>query len=207
MIAISRLAGREDSLTQIAIEKTITRAIRGIDGELYDALRKGHLHGKPDGRDETINRQLQTYQRQAQDRLNMVNTVMLNSSLMQAQLVISNTQAYERRLARAQMTLNERTGEVVTGVSSRQTAVRRAIMDLARDGLTGFVDAAGREWSPEAYVSMDIRTTAHNAATQAVMDRCQQFGCNLIEVSSHPGARPLCEPYQGRIFDMNNGSG
>lgn len=54
---------------------------------------------------------------------------------------------------------------------------------------------------------MDIRTTAHNASTQAVMDRMKQYGCHLVEVSSHEGARPLCEPYQGRLFDMNNGSG
>lgn len=78
---------------------------------------------------------------------------------------------------------------------------------MAKNGLTGFTDRSGRNWTPEAYVNMDIRTTAHNAAIQAVFNRCDDYGCNIIEVSSHMGARPRCEPFQGRLFDRNNGSG
>lgn len=157
--------------------------------------------------DDAVARQLRLYEQQAINRLNMVNTVMLNSSLEQAQQVISNTQAYERQLDRAQQILNARTGEVVTGVSARQQAVRRAILDMNREGLTGFTDRAGRSWSPEAYVSMDVRTTAHNCAVEAAFSRADEYGCSLVEVSSHAGARPRCEPYQGRIYDRNNTSG
>lgn len=145
---ISRYAKKEDGATQIAIEKTLLRSLKAADADLYEAWKAGKLTGTPEGIDETINRQLHTYQRQAQDRLNMVNTRMLNSSLEQARMVIANTQAYERRLAKAQTILNRRTGEVVTGASSRRDAVRRAVQDMAREGLTGFTDAAGHNWSP-----------------------------------------------------------
>ena len=103
--------------------------------------------------------------------------------------------------------MNARTGEVITGVSTRQAAVRSAILDMAQQGLTGFIDRAGHVWSPEAYVSMDVRTTCHNAAISAAFDRADQYGCSFVEVSSHAGARPRCEPFQGKIYDRNNTSG
>lgn len=37
--------------------------------------------------------------------------------------------------------------------------------------------------------------------------RCDQYGIKLIEVSSHMGARPLCAPYQGRIFSRDGSRG
>lgn len=205
--AIARIAGDENAMVELALERTLRKALKAIDPALADALHKGYLQGNPSGMDDAVNRQLTTYARQAADKLNMVNTVMLNSSLEQYSRIISNTLAYERALGRAQQTLNARTAEVVTGVSTRQQALRRAVTDMARDGLTGFIDAGGHHWSPEAYVSMDIRTTVHNVATQATMDRCREYGNNIIEVSSHAGARPLCEPYQGRLFDLDDGSG
>ena len=204
---ISKYIGEESTLTQMALERTLRKAIRAVDPELSDALKQGLLSGNPTDIETAVQAQLSTYLRQAVDRQNLVNTVMLNSSLSQARRVVANTLVYERQLAAAQEALNVRTGEVVTGVSTRQQAMRRAITDMARNGLTGFTDKAGHNWSPEAYVSMDIRTTAHNVAHEAVFQRCDEYGCSLVEVSSHAGARPLCEPYQGGIYDRNNGSG
>lgn len=204
---ISRLAGREESLYMLALEKTLWRALGEVDLTLSAALKKGKLSGTPGALEETIARQLDLLREQAANKLNLVNTVMLNSSLEQAQKVIANTMAYERQLSQAQAILNDRAGEVVTGVTSLREAVSTAVKDMALEGLTGFTDRAGRRWSPEAYVSMDLRTTAHNAATQAVFDRCDEYGCSLVEVSEHAGARPRCEPYQGKIYNRAGGAG
>lgn len=204
---ISKYIGDESTLTALALEKTLRKAIQSVDPELAAAMKQGFLSGNPSDIETAVQSQLSTYLQQAVDRQNLVNTVMLNSSLSQARKVVANTLVYERQLEAAQKTLNARAGEVVTGVSTRQQALRRAVIDMAQNGLTGFTDRAGRNWSPEAYVSMDIRTTAHNVAHQAVFNRCDEYGCNLVEVSSHAGARPLCEPYQGGIFDRNDGSG
>ena len=204
---ISKYLGEESGMTALALERVLLRAVRAVEPDLAAAAERGLLTGQPQPMDDAVKRQLGTYQRQAINRLNMVNTSMLNSSLDQYRSMVSNTLAYERRLEEAQRILNARTGEVLTGVSSRQQAVRKAVQDLARNGLTGFMDRAGREWSPEAYVNMEIRTTAHNVATQAVFDRCDEYGLSLVEVSSHAGARPRCEPFQGRVYDRNNNSG
>ena len=54
---------------------------------------------------------------------------------------------------------------------------------------------------------MDMRSTLANTARAAQDMRCDQYGIQLIEVSSHMGARPLCAPYQGRIFSRDGSKG
>lgn len=66
---------------------------------------------------------------------------------------------------------------------------------------------AGREWSPEAYLNMDIRTTVNNVAHQAQFSRMDDYGVDLIEVSSHAGARPRCAPFQGMVYSRSGGNG
>lgn len=205
---IARYYNLETGLTVDALQQTLLRALNTIDQQLYEASKIGLLNGNTvRGIDETMQRQLDLYQRQALHRMNMVNTTMLNSSLQAARMMVSDTTLYEKRMEKAQLALNEYTAEVVTGMTSRQQAVRKCIKDMSRRGLTGFVDRAGHQWTPQAYVNMDIRTTAHNVATESVFARCDQYGANLVQISSHAGARPLCEPYQGRLFDRSGGTG
>ena len=55
---------------------------------------------------------------------------------------------------------------------------------------------------------MVIRTTSHNAAIKAIRTRQEEFGGgDIFQVSSHPGARPLCYPYQGKFFSWSMGPG
>lgn len=59
---------------------------------------------------------------------------------------------------------NTAAGKVVTGVESRTQALRKALSQIHKEGITGFYDRAGRRWSPEAYVNMDVRTAMLDAA-------------------------------------------
>ena len=104
-------------------------------------------------------------------------------------------------------TLNQGAASVVSGNMGLQEATRKAIHKLAEKGLPGFTDKAGRQWSPEAYVRMDLRSTMGNTARAAQDARCDAYGISLIEVSSHLGARPKCAPYQGRIFSRDGSRG
>ncbi len=91
--------------------------------------------------------------------------------------------------------------------TARQKAVSSCIREFADKGIPAFVDKAGREWSPEAYINMDIRTTVSNTANAAQDAVCDRYGVDLIEVSSHMGARPKCAHDQGKIFSRSNQSG
>ena len=97
--------------------------------------------------------------------------------------------------------------KAVSGHMSLQEATRKTIRELAQKGIPAFVDKRGREWSPEAYVMMDMRSTLGNTARAAQNARCDEYNIQLIEVSSHMGARPLCAPYQGRIFSRDGSKG
>lgn len=77
---------------------------------------------------------------------------------------------------------------------------------MTAKGIPAFTDKLGREWSPEAYLNMDIRTTCANVAHQTQFNYLETYDISLIEVSSHMGARPKCAKDQGRIFDTANKS-
>lgn len=148
------------------------------------------------------------FQRQAESDLNLVNTVMkykAGSAFVSA----VNSVYRESQKGRQDVldVMGKSSAKVVMGHMSLQEATRKTIRELARKGIPAFVDKAGREWSPEAYIMMDMRSTLANTARAAQDMRCDQYGIQLIEVSSHMGARPLCAPYQGRIFSRDGSKG
>ncbi|MBQ9208520.1 MAG: phage minor capsid protein [Oscillospiraceae bacterium] len=140
------------------------------------------------------------------ERCNLVNTVMGYSAQSAYSQAIRDISAEADRQGVLNV-LNEGAADLVSGNMSLQEATRKAIHKLAEKGLPGFVDRAGRQWSPEAYVRMDLRSTMGNAARAAQDARCDAYGIDLIEVSSHLGARPKCAPYQGRIFSRDGSRG
>lgn len=107
-------------------------------------------------------------------------------------------------LGDAQRVLNARIGKVITGTSTLQEAVRSGVRAMHEAGITGFVDHGGHQWSAEAYVRMDVKTTCSNAANQAVMTRNEQYGNDLIWVNTNATARPGCYPWQGKVISMAN---
>lgn len=201
---IARYAGDVSELTQLAIRTGIETAISAVEPVLAQLTTQPAYIPQ---RSAMVQRVMDAYVGQALNKYNMVNTVMLNSSLRAYEDLVSDTVAYQTRLDQAQRALNEETGAVVMGTKSRQQAVRAAVKRMATNGLTGFTDAAGRNWSAQAYVQMDIQSTAANAAREAVTQRNAEYGNNLISVSAHSGARPKCYPYQGKVYSTDGTSG
>lgn len=186
------------------MEATRVEALEDLEKQMQAAMKKGYL--TPPLADSTV-QLLKDLSEQAADRLNLVNTTMLQSSLDQYVRAIQLTAEDVRRAENTQRILNEAAASAVTGTETRLQAVRRAINRIADEGLTGFYDRAGRRWSPEAYVNMDVRTTVHNTAIQATRARMADYGTNVFQVSSHAGARPGCYPYQGKFYSWDNTSG
>lgn len=146
------------------------------------------------------------FRRQAASDLNLVNTVMrykAGSAYVNAVNAVYNEANRQDVLD----VMGKGAAKAVSGQMSLQEATRKTIRELAQKGIPAFVDKRGREWSPEAYVMMDMRSTLANTARAAQDTRCDEYGIQLIEVSSHMGARPLCAPYQGRIFSRDGSKG
>ena len=207
---IASLTGQNKELITAALENAVYMATKDIEPELKKAVKKGAIQNAAADNviaSQSIVQALNAYEQQAMDKLNLVNTTMLESTLAQYRKVITNTVNIERQMKAAQEVLNIAAGKVIAGAESRQQALRQALSQIHKEGVTGFYDRAGRKWSPEAYVNMDIRTTVHNTAIEAVKTRQEDYGVDIFRVSRHSGARPLCYPYQGRYFSWNNKSG
>ena len=191
-----------------AVRETMTEtrkiALDRIEKQLEQAAKGGYV--TPPMRDSTAD-VLEQLSAQAAEKYNLVNTTMLQSSLDQYARCVQLTEADVARAEATQKILNETAASVASGTETRLNAVRRAIKRISDEGLTGFIDRAGRSWSPEAYVNMVTRTTVHNTAIQATKARMEDFGTSVFQVSSHAGARPLCYPYQGKFYSWDNTSG
>lgn len=189
------------------LEMTRRGALHEMEQKLRQAVQDGFL---PPPVTDKVTQILSDYGTQATDKYNMVNTTMLDSSVQLYRQGISDT-AEEMRLQEqkkeTQRILNQSSGNVAVGVDTMRAAVRKSILRISSDGLTGFYDRAGRAWTPEAYVNMVTRTTVHNVAIQSYRARSEDYGANVFQVSSHAGARPLCYPWQGKFLSWDNTSG
>ena len=199
--------GGADAALRKALEEAILESLRNEEPALRKAAMQGLLNGRGFLPPEVTPNQMQafqTYYKQSADKLNLVNTVMLDSTEQAYKSTVSDITA---RIQRTQTILNTETGEVVTGVTAYNKAVRDGVKRMVSNGLTGFIDHAGHHWSPEAYVAMDVRTTLFNTAREAVWERNEAYGNDLYQVSTKNAARPLCYPWQGKIISHSGMSG
>lgn len=190
-----------------ALEETSKIALDDLEKAVREAIARGAIEEAPAN---SVLNLLRDLSEQAVDTANLVNTVMLQSCQSAYLLAVNNTVLWENQIldaAAAQKALNEAATAVTLGTETRRQALQKAISQMADNGIYGFVDRAGRHWSPEAYMNMDIRTTVHNAAIQSIRARQEDYGSDIFQVSSHAGARPLCYPYQGKFYTWGSGSG
>jgi hypothetical protein len=197
-----------DPALKKTLEQAVISSVRKAEPELLKGVEKGIL--KPAGMPMVAPGQMRAfslYYQQAAEKLNLVNTVMLESTQSAYQQAVSDVVAdmeLSERMYHTQLALDTAAGETVTGVSSWNQSLRHAMDKLKNRGITGFVDHAGRHWSAEAYVAMDIRTTVANTARSAAWETNQNFGNDLYSVSSHNGARPLCYPWQNKVISSTD---
>ena len=197
---ILSMLGDADNVLQELLEQAIRDGLKNVEKPLKKAAEKGLLLGKGFLPTEVAPRQMQAFRafyEQSADKLNLVNTVMLESTQAVYQATVADIVT---RISATQDILNVATGEVVTGVSPLNQAVRQAVKKMVENGITGFIDHGGHHWSPEAYVTMDVRTTMGNTARAAVFERMDEYNDDLYQVSHHDGARPLCYPWQGKVI-------
>jgi hypothetical protein len=191
-----------DKALQNTLEQAIIDAVSKSEPELIDAVKRGIF--KPAGIPVVAPNQMrafQTYYKQAADKLNLVNTVMLESTQQAYQNTVSDIVS---RIRATQTALDVGAGETITGVSSWNQAMTHAIARMKQNGITGFIDHADHRWSAEAYAAMDIRTTVFNTGRAAVWETNENFGNDLYQVSYHNGARPLCYPYQNKVVSSTD---
>ena len=207
---IANLTGLAPEEIEKAMENAVLWATEDVEKALKEGVKKGAVSAPPSQgvlASESVAQALRALEAQAVDKTNLVNTNMLQSTLAQYRKAVANTAHIERQIRAVQQTMDTQAARVATSTATRTQALREALGQIHKEGITGFYDKAGRQWTPEAYVNMTVRTTVHNTAIESVKIRQEDYGADIFQVSRHSGARPLCYPYQGRFFTWNNSGG
>ncbi len=91
----------------------------------------------------------------------------------------------------------------VIGYKTTAQAARDIRKDLARNGITGFVDKAGHNWNMRRYAKVLAQETTNGAFRQGTINRFQEHGHDLVRISSHSGSCPKCTPWQNRTLSLS----
>lgn len=75
------------------------------------------------------------------------------------------------------------------------------VEQLRREGITAFVDKAGRNWSLHTYCAMVSRTTSRQAEVLAVLTADPEQ--DLYRISSHGTTCGICAPFEGRVYSKS----
>lgn len=75
------------------------------------------------------------------------------------------------------------------------------VEQLRREGITAFVDKAGRNWSLHTYCAMVSRTTSRQAEVLAVLTADPEQ--DLYRISSHGTTCAICAPFEGRVYSKS----
>ena len=102
------------------------------------------------------------------------------------------TGAFEDRLSRAW-------GLISTGALDYNTAIRRAVDDLA-DTMPYITYPSGHTDTLEVAARRAVLTGVNQTCAKLQLKRMEEMGCEFVEVTAHEGARPTHAVWQGRVY-------
>ncbi|WP_243459742.1 phage minor capsid protein [Metabacillus bambusae] len=187
IIAIAKHSGMAVNEVAKALEQAGYSAVEEDEEDLQAAFAMGLLFAPPSiEASQALQDVLAIYREQALEKFNLINTTMLQQS-QQVYLDI----------------VNQTVGKVLAGTQTPQEALRETSMKWANKGIPALIKSNGDRMSTEAYLNTVMRSTVNNVANEMQEARMDDFGVDLVEVSSHLGARPRCALFQGRIFSRS----
>ena len=98
--------------------------------------------------------------------------------------------------------------QVASGLMSPDEAVRQATRRLARGGIemVQYRDPTTGDKTVRNHVDVAVRRHIRSQLQQACAERtmqvCELTGCEFVEVSSHYGARPSHQEWEGRVYSL-----
>lgn len=184
------------AMNEAAINKNLSKAIieaqkeiekRGrIGAAVIDAYAVTKKLKLPPGADAKMDQLLGMFGRQTASEFNRMGATMLASA---DKVYVSATESIQ--------------AQVIAGAKTGRQAIAETASGWSKAGLKAFTDRAGRQWTPEAYAQVIERTTVANVRREAQFERMDEYGLDLIQISSHADARPGCAPYQGNVYSLN----
>src|SRR5690625_209005 len=183
---LSKATGLSEKRIRKAIENVGYGTIRSVDDELkgiYDPLPQP----------SQIDQILESYVRQTFREIdNFVNQTLITTNYGEGTV----TRMYRR-------IVEETTGRVLAGTKTINQMVAETVIRWADRGIeTAFIDRGGNVWSLERYAETVIRSTANRTYNDLRMSRMQEYGVDLVLVSSLPDPREICGRIQGKVASI-----
>ncbi len=190
---LSKYTGKTEKEIKDMLKKT---GYDNIEEDAYkEAYKVGSLTDKPVAlmKSEALKSILNTSINNSIDSFNLVNTKALESA----------NEEYLRIINQVYL-------ETAQGIYDYDTSIRKATNKLAERGITGATytrtDGTHIRRSLESAVRMQIITSTNQCMTKMQEERAKEWGSNLVEVSSHMGARPSHAEWQGKIYMLEGSS-
>lgn len=108
-------------------------------------------------------------------------------------MAIASTSAFTSSLDRAYI-------KILSGAFDRNTALKMAIKELSSKGIEKIAYPSGHYSSMDAAVRRAVSTGLNQSVSKLQLTRADEMGCNLVETTSHAGARPSHAEWQGMVF-------
>lgn len=191
------------AMNEAAIKKNLSKAIieaqkeiekRGKMGaaviDAYAVIEKLKL---PPGADAKLDQLLGMFGNQTANEFNRMGATMLASA---DKVFVSATESIQ--------------AQVIAGAKTGRQAIAETVSVWSKGGLKAFKYVSHRggktiecTMTPEAYAQVITRSTTANVRREAQFERMDEYGMDLIQISSHADARPGCAPYQGKVYSLN----
>ncbi len=96
--------------------------------------------------------------------------------------------------------------KMATGTFSYDTAVNDVVSEMARKGIRTIDYSSGKQYQLDTASRMILRTACHQLSSSISMENIESSDVDLVEVSSHWGARDSHAVWQGAIYSRNGKS-
>ena len=184
--ALSKATGVAEKEIRKAIYNTGIDTIRSVDYELRDVY-------TPLPMPTQIDAIMESYVRQTfREFDNYVNQTLIDTNFGRG----SVSRMYQR-------IVEETTGKVLSGLKTTNKAIAETVIEWSRKGIdTAFVDRGGNVWHLERYAETVIRSTVNRTYNELRMSRMEEYGIDLVLVSSLPDPREACSLIQGKVASI-----
>ena len=93
--------------------------------------------------------------------------------------------------------------EMMSGAYSPQQVIAQSVKEIAEKGFEKIAYPSGHRDSLEVAARRAILTGANQTTARLQLTRADELGCDLVEVTSHAGARPTHAVWQGKVYSRS----
>lgn len=92
--------------------------------------------------------------------------------------------------------------QVTSGAFSQETAIKNAVMELAKNGIETYRYSSRSDYL-DVVVRRAVRTGVNQTAASLALSSAEELRTDLVEVTAHDGARPSHARWQGKVYSIS----